>query len=143
MPKNNSFTLEIISPQGLVFHGEAESVSIPSFNGRITILPHHMPLFTKLEEGEVDITQAGKPTTIVISGGFLEVKSNEVHILADYAIRAESIQIAHTEEKKRQAEAKLKQKLDNQEFTVADKDLKISILELKVAQKMRHKTRPQ
>ena len=49
--------------------------------------------------------------------------------------------MAKSEEKKREAEEKLKQKLSNEDFTIADKDLKLSILELKVAQKMRRKQR--
>lgn len=139
---SNNFNLEIISPEGQVFAGPAESVTIPTYKGEITVLPHHAQLFTKLSEGEVRIKQGGRETTIVIAGGFLEVKNSSVHILSDYAIRAESIQMAKAEERKRQAEEKLKQKLDNREFTVADKDLRLSILELKVAQKIRHRARP-
>lgn len=133
----NNFTLEIIAPEGDVFNDTVDSVSIPTYQGTITVLPHHVPLFTRLSEGEVDIKQAGKTTTIVIAGGFLEIKENSVHILSDYAIRAESIQIAKAEEKRRLAEDKLKNKLSNEEYTMADKDLKLSILELKVADKMR------
>lgn len=143
MAGDNLLLLEIISPEGLMFHDSVNSVSIPTYEGIITVLPHHAPLFTKLSEGEVEISQSGKKITIVISGGFLEVKAGSVHILSDYAVRAESIEIAHAEEKKRQAEEKLKQKLNNEEFTVADKDLKLSILELKVAHKIRKRTRIQ
>src|SRR3989344_1247124 len=141
MAKNNTFLLEIISPQGAIFQGEVDSVSIPTFQGIITVLPHHIPLFTKLIEGEVHIKDDGHETTVVISGGFLEVKRDSTHILSDYAIRAESIEMAKSEEKKREAEEKLKQKLSNEDFTIADKDLKLSILELKVAQKIRRKQR--
>lgn len=141
MASDSSFLLEIISPQGKVFSDMVEAVSIPTYQGEITVLPHHTPLFTKLSEGEIEIKQSNKSTTIVITGGFLEIKENSVHVLSDYAIRAESIEIARTEERKRQAEEKLKTKLSNEEFTMADKDLKLSILELKVAQKVRHKQR--
>ena len=131
--------LEIIAPEGQVFSDSVSSVSVPSFQGQITILPHHVPLFTKLAEGEVEIRDGAKTQTIVISGGFLEVKKNEVHLLCDYAIRAESIEIAKSLERKRGAEEKLKQKLSNKDFTIADKDLKLSILELKIADKVKHR----
>lgn len=137
----NKFAFEIVSPTGIAFHGDVDSVSVPAEQGTITILPHHAPLFTKLAEGEVVIKEGGHVTTLVVAGGFLEVKENSAHLLSDYAVRAESIEMAKTEEKKRIAEEKLKQKLDNREFTKADKDLKMSILELKVAQKMRRKQR--
>jgi len=137
----NKFLFELISPMGIIFHGEVESVSAPAENGTITILPHHVPLFTKLSEGEVIIKDGSHETVMVVAGGFLEIKANSVHLLSDYAIRADSIETAKTEEKKRLAETKLKQQLDNREFTKADKDLKMSILELKVAQKVRRKQR--
>lgn len=140
-PRDNTFFFEIVSPQGIVFKGNIESVCLPTFAGQITVLPHHTPIFTKLDEGEVDITLDGKKTTIIINGGFLEVKKGAAHILSDYAIRAESIELARVEEKKRQAEDKLKEKLSNEDFTMADKELKLSILELKVAQKMRRRQR--
>ena len=136
---DSKFSFEIVSPLGIVFQDDVDSVSVPASEGRITVLPHHAPLFTKLLEGEVNIKDGDKNLTIVISGGFLEVKGNSVHLLSDYAIRAESIEIAKSEEKKRLAEEKIKQKADNKDFTVADKDLRMSILELKVAQKMRRK----
>ena len=136
---DSKVNLEIIAPTGVVYQGQVTSVSIPTYQGQITVLPHHTALFTKLSEGEVVINPSGNSDTIVIAGGFAEVKNNTVHILSDYAIRADSIKQAQAEEKKRLAEGKLKQKLTNREFTSADKDLKMSILELKVAQKMRRK----
>ncbi len=137
----DNLTLEIISPEGLVFKGDVDSVSIPTDKGTITVLPHHVGLFTKLSEGEVIIKISDRETTIVIAGGFLEIKGNAVHILSDYAIRAESIEIAHAEERKRVAEEKKHTKLSNKEFIAADKDIRLSILELKVANKMRRHQR--
>ena len=142
MAKDNELYLEIVSPQGIIFQGDVEKVSIPTYSGQITVFPHHAPLFTKLGEGEVDLITGGKTTTVVIAGGFLEIKGGSAHILSDHAIRAESIELAKVEERKRQAEDRLKEKLSNEDFTVADKDLKLSILELKVAQKMRRRQRP-
>jgi F-type H+-transporting ATPase subunit epsilon len=140
---DSNLTLEIISPEGITFTGAVPSVSLPALNGRITVLPHHAPLFTKLEEGEIEFKVNGRDNTIVIFGGFLEVKDNRVHVLSDYAVRAESIQIAKSEERKRMAEQKLKDKLNNEEFAIADKDLRISLLELKIADKIRKRQRSQ
>jgi F-type H+-transporting ATPase subunit epsilon len=141
MANDNALTLEIISPEGEVFNDHVDSVSMPSHKGEITVLPHHAPLFTRLEEGEVKIKQNSKSTTVVISGGFLEIKENVIHILSDYAVRAESIEIAKAEERKRLAHEKLRQRLDNREFTKVNKDLRLSIVELKVAQRVRHRQR--
>ncbi|OGH16735.1 MAG: ATP synthase F1 subunit epsilon [Candidatus Levybacteria bacterium RIFCSPHIGHO2_02_FULL_40_18] len=134
--------LEIVSPQGIIFEGNIDQVTLPGVDGIITVLPHHVPLFTKLIEGEIEVVQLGKRTSYVISGGFFEINNNKASVLSDYAIRAESIAEAAALEKKRQAEQKLREKLTNEEFTIADKDLRISILELKVAQKVRRRQKP-
>ena len=134
--------LEIVSPQGIIFEGNVDQVSIPTIKGTITVLPHHASIFTKLAQGEVEIKQKSGNFSMIISGGFLEVNKNKASILSDYAIRAESIQQAEALERKRKLEQKLHEKLTNEEFTIADKDLKMSILELKVAQKIRKKQRP-
>lgn len=136
---SDNFLLEIIAPEGQIFSQNVDSVSIPTYQGTITVLPHHIPLFTRLSEGEVEIREGVKTTTIVIAGGFCEIKKNAVHILSDYAIRAESIEVAKSLEKKRLAEEKIREKLSNEDFTLADKDLKLSILELKVADKIKRR----
>ncbi len=141
MANNTSLYLEIVSPQGRIFEGDVDSVSLPAVNGTITILPNHVSLFTKLEEGEIEIHQGNKTLSVIVAGGFLEINKNKAHILSDYAVRAESIQIAKSEERKRQAEQKLKEKVSNEDFVIIDKDLKMSILELKVADKIKRKQR--
>lgn len=141
MAKDNLLHLEIVAPSGITFEEDVESVSLPAVYGTITILPHHAPLFTKLDEGEIEINYNGKKTSIVIAGGFLEVKNNSAHVLSDYAIRADSIEMAKTEAKKKLAEEKLREKTSNQDFTLADKDLRMSILELKVAEKIKKRNR--
>ncbi len=141
MAKDNTLYLEIISPEGTIFQSDVEEVSFPTAFGQITVLPHHTALFTKLDEGEIEIKKDGKNTTIVINGGFLEIKNNTVHVLSDYAIRAESIEIAKAEEKMRKAKELMHEKEGKREFVMAEKDLKKSILELKIAQKIRKKHR--
>ena len=136
---SDNLFLEMVSPQGIIFEGDIDQVTLPTSNGAITVLPHHAALFTKLIEGEIEVVEQGKRTSFVIAGGFFEINNNKASVLSDYAIRAESIEMAKSEEKKRQAEQKLREKLTNEEFTIADKDLKMSILELKVAQKVRRR----
>jgi F-type H+-transporting ATPase subunit epsilon len=134
---NKYFPLRILSPQGTIYDGEVESVSLPGYSGMITILSGHMPLLTRLEEGEIEIRNESSSVSVVTSGGFLEIKNNTALVLSDYAIRAESIEIAMAEEKKREAEDKLREKRDMTGFTQAEKALRISTLELKIAAKMR------
>ncbi len=66
----------------VLWSGEATSVTVPSRDGVITILAHHMPLITTLKEGEVKVVCEGKQDQIIpIESGFLEVGKQETVIL--------------------------------------------------------------
>lgn len=137
---NQEFHLEIVSPDGIIYKEEIEEISLPTINGEITILPHHIPLYAKLSEGEAVITKNGKKTVIAVLGGMAEVGNNSVSIITDYAIRAESIEMARAEDAKKRAEDAIKNKEENVDYTMVDQDLKKSILELKVAQKYKKRS---
>lgn len=142
MAKDN-FHLEVISPDGIQFTGEVESVTLPTLLGEITILPNHASLSTKLIEGEIKITSGGKITHIAVSGGFFEITNNQGQVLSDFAIRAESIELAKAEERKREAEAKLSEKKDTFDTKIIERDLQRSILELKFGQNIKRRQKSQ
>ena len=76
-----------------------------------------------------------------ITGGFLEISSNKVSILADHAIHADNIEIAKAEQAKERAEKAMKDKASDKDYAVANAELRKALLELKVARK--HKVRNQ
>lgn len=88
---SSSFLLEIITPERIAYTDEVEMVAAPSASGVIGILPHHVPLFTRLVEGEVKITKKGEETYLAIGGGFLEVTPGKVVILVTAAYHAHEI----------------------------------------------------
>lgn len=136
----NSFILDIVSPEGVIFHGNASEILAPTENGQIGILPGHTLLYTKLVEGEVHIITEGKQKLVAVLGGFLEVGKNSVTIVSDFAVLAENIQIAHALEAKKRAQEIMSEKASEIDFALADRDLKRSILELKIAEKIKKKT---
>jgi len=142
MAKDN-FHLEIISPDGIQFTGDIESVTLPTILGEITILPNHASLSTKLVEGEIKIINGGKATHIAVSGGFFEITNNQGQVLSDFAIRAESIELAKAEERKREAEIKLSEKKDTFDTKIIERDLQRSILELKFGQNIKRRQKSQ
>jgi F-type H+-transporting ATPase subunit epsilon len=73
----------VISPEQAVFDGQAEAVTAPAFDGEIGILPNHAPLMTVLGTGALRISTAAGPKTFHVQGGFLQVVSNTVRILAE------------------------------------------------------------
>lgn len=133
----NTFILEIITPDGIILNEEVDEVILPTPEGQITILPHHIPLYAKLSEGEVHIKIKGKETLYALLGGILDVSKNKASILSDYAVHADNIQIARAEEAKKRAEDAIANKEAVQDFTFENKELRKSILEIKVGQKMR------
>ncbi|MGE5041746.1 MAG: ATP synthase F1 subunit epsilon [Candidatus Levyibacteriota bacterium] len=134
------FHLEIVTPDGIIFKDDVDEIRVPTENGEITILPHHVPLYTRLAEGELHIKRGGKETLIAVMSGIVQVEKTFTNIISDYAVHADSIQVARAEEAKKRAEEIMKNQKNTAEFALADKDLRKSILELKVAKKIRHKS---
>ncbi len=66
----------------VLWAGDAESVTVPSTGGELTILAHHMPLITTLKAGTIIVKKKDeKPEKFEISSGFLEVGKTETVIL--------------------------------------------------------------
>jgi F-type H+-transporting ATPase subunit epsilon len=74
--------VSVISAERSVFDGDAESVVAPAYDGLVGILPHHAPFMTLLGEGIVNIRQSGGETRLQVAGGFLQVASDVVRIVA-------------------------------------------------------------
>jgi F-type H+-transporting ATPase subunit epsilon len=131
------FQLTILSPLGQIYNDTVDEVTLPTDKGDISILPHHTPLFSKLAEGIMTINKGGKKQVIALVGGFLEV-GDKVTVLSDHAIKAEDIQTAKALEAKKRAEEFIQNKQSTADLIMAEKELQKSLLELKVADKMKH-----
>jgi F-type H+-transporting ATPase subunit epsilon len=77
--------LEIVTPEKKVLSEEVDSVTIPTANGEIGVLQNHAPLISTLKPGILAYTKGITTEKMVISGGFVEVSSNTVSVLADIA----------------------------------------------------------
>lgn len=134
-----SLILEIITPEKIVFKDQIDEAIVPTVNGEIAILPHHIGLLTQIIHGGLIIKKNNKDQSVAITEGFLEVSNNHISILANYAISAENINIAKAEEAKKRAEKLMKEKSSDKDFRIAEGELRKAILELKVA--YRHRRR--
>lgn len=129
--------LEIITPERVILNEDVDAVVIPAAEGEITVLPQHIPLFTRIKPGEIRFTQGKDEKLMAVQEGFLEVVNDNVNILTNYAVRSEEIEIAKVEAAKKRAEELLKEKKGEADFVVAEAELRRAILELKVARKSR------
>jgi F-type H+-transporting ATPase subunit epsilon len=104
MPLN----LRIITPERVVFEVDGvESVTLPGSEGELTVLPSHAPLMTELRPGALTFRQSGGEIDVALSGGFLEVRDDNVIVLADTAERSEEIDAARAEQARQQARERL------------------------------------
>jgi F-type H+-transporting ATPase subunit epsilon len=101
------------------------------------ILPHHAPLMTMLQPGELVIKKDGQETYLSVTGGFLEVRPNKIIILVDAAERSDQIDIARAEEAKKRAEERLKSYGADIDRGRAEAALRRSLIRLRVAERRR------
>lgn len=135
--------LNVVSPEGTVYQNTVDEISLPTPNGEITILPHHVSLFTKMSEGVVRIRKGSTESIIATIGGFVEVSEKDVTILSDHLVKAENIQKAKAQEAKNRAEEAMRNKESEVDYIIAEKELQKAIMELHVADKIKNRQRYQ
>jgi len=134
-----TFKLEIVTPEKMVFSGEVSAVLAWGVEGQLGILPHHAPLMTMLQPGDLVIKKGTEEDTLTISGGFLEVRPDKVIVLADACERAEEIDETRAEEAKKRAQEALKEARAPVDLAAAEASLRRSLARLKAVQKIRRK----
>ncbi|ATV25281.1 F0F1 ATP synthase subunit epsilon [Prevotella intermedia] len=75
--------LRIVSPEKILFKGEVENVLVPGEVGEFEILINHAPIISTLIEGRVVYTINSEKKTIMVKGGFVEVKKNVVSLCVE------------------------------------------------------------
>lgn len=129
-------SLKVVSQERTLLNASVDSVTAVTTQGEITILPGHIPLFTKLDTGELVYRTDKLQHSIVISKGFLTIApDNEITIIADTAVDAREISMAKAEAAMKQAEETLKVSENQRERIMAEASLRRALLEIKVAQR--------
>src|SRR5678816_1729380 len=85
--------LEVVTPEREVVRDTVEEIQLPASNGYLGVLPGHTPLLTELGIGALSYKKGNEIRYIAIFGGFAEVLSDRVTVLADVAERAEEINL--------------------------------------------------
>ncbi len=131
--------LEIVTAEGTVFADDVNEVVAWGIEGQLGILPHHAPLMTMLQPGDLLIRKDNEEHYLAISGGFLEVRPDKVIILADACERAEEIDIERAEAARRRADEILKTRPPDVDTTAAEAALRRSLARIRAAEKRRRK----
>ena len=133
-----TFRLEIVTAERMVFSDEVSALIAWGVEGQLGILPHHAPLMTMLQPGDLMIRKDKEEEYLAISGGFLEVRPDKVIILADACERVDEIDIARAEEAKKRAQETLKTAAPlTIDTAAAEAALRRSLARLKVAERKR------
>lgn len=136
----SSIRLDIVTAERAVYSEDVDMVIAPGVQGQLGILPHHTPLMTTLQAGELRIKKGGEEVSLAISGGFLEVRPDKVVVLADSAERADEIDISRAEEARRRAQERLSEKgKTGEDEARAEASLGRSLVRLKVADMARRR----
>lgn len=140
-----TLNVELITPERVVLSQEADSVTLPTQTGEITVLPGHMPLIAGLASGMMTIRKGGVESLIAITGGFLEILAGgKVRLLADSADRAEELDLEAVEAAREKAQLALTEKrhVDDVSSAAAVAALERELARVKVARHHRSRNLP-
>jgi F-type H+-transporting ATPase subunit epsilon len=94
----------LITPDRALYDGDADSVSLPTPQGEITVLPHHIPLISIVSPGSLLIRKGKEELVFAVTRGVVEIDGTSLRVLADTADRAEELEEAAIEKAKKEAE---------------------------------------
>jgi len=135
--------VEIVTAERLVYSDEGvDEVVAPGIEGELTVLPMHAPLLTMIKPGIMRLVKGGADTDLAVTGGFLEVRDDQVTILADAAERAEEIDVVRAEEARRRAERALQERESEISLAQASAELQRALVRLKAAERRRRRGGP-
>lgn len=138
---NKQLQLKIITPERIVLDEAVDSVTLPTTEGEITILPDHIPLISTLASGDVVAKVGDEVVPMAVSGGFIEVSGNTLKVLADFAEHVSEITDDAIEKAKSRAETlmKMKHNAEDVDFEHYEAELERSLTRVKIADKWRNK----
>ncbi|MBI5774551.1 MAG: F0F1 ATP synthase subunit epsilon [Verrucomicrobia bacterium] len=129
--------LEIVTPEAKIYSEDVDMVTLPGVEGEMGIYPMHVPLMTQVKAGEVSVRKGGQDYFLAVGEGFVEITGSKVAIMTDMAIKADDIDEARAEEARKRAEARLGEKLNEEETATVQAALMHSLAQLHVKRRTR------
>jgi F-type H+-transporting ATPase subunit epsilon len=140
-----NLTFELVTPEGTKFTEDAYELLLPTPNGQIGILPHHMPLVSLASPGVISVRRAqsdpdSRLEHFATSGGLIEVEGSKIRLLADTAEHADDIDEMRAKEALEAARELAKTSSDHVAAADATALIERNLARLKVAElKRRHR----
>lgn len=133
----DTLKFEVITPDAVAYSSDVRLVSLPTLDGRIAVLPHHVRLVTRIVPGEIVARKDGTADSLVVGGGLAVVTGGRVAIVTDMAVAADKIDEAKVEEARQRALDRLRDKTSDEEVATVNAQLARALAQLKV--KRRHR----
>lgn len=133
--------LEVLTAERTVLSVDVDALAATTEEGQIGVLAGHAPLVTLLRAGELMVRTGPEEHYLAISGGFLEVTSRGVVILADACEHADEIDMQRAEEARRSAEELLAAGARETDWAATEAALRRSLVRLRVADRYRRRVR--
>ncbi|MDN4492121.1 F0F1 ATP synthase subunit epsilon [Ureibacillus aquaedulcis] len=125
--------VNIVTPDGPAYDSEVAMVIAKTVSGEIGVLPGHIPTVAPLAIGAVTLKNAdGSQERVAVSGGFIEIRPEQISILAPSAELAANIDIKRAKESLARAEQRLQKKQDDIDFKRAELALNRAINRISV-----------
>jgi F-type H+-transporting ATPase subunit epsilon len=129
--------LEIVTPEAKIYSEDVDMVTLPGVEGEMGIYPMHIPLMTQIAHGEIVAKKGGVDHYLATGEGFVQITGDRVAILTDMAIKADDIDEMKAEEARKKAEARLAEKLTDEEQATVQAALLHSLTQLNVKRRNR------
>ena len=127
------FHLKIVTPDGLIYDGEAEQVTVRTQEGDVSILARHINFVTPLGMGRAAIVANGQRRNAVCIGGMLSVVNGEVTLVPTTFEWADQIDVERAERAQKKAEERLKASTSDTEVRLAEAKLHRALVRKSVA----------
>ena len=128
----DTMRVEIVTPEGIAFSADATMVTLPAIEGEMGVYPHHVHLVTQIVPGEMNVIVDGHEQFLAVGEGLVDVTATRVAIVTDMAIPSDKIDEARVEEARQRAEARLREKVSDEEVATVNASLARSLAQLQV-----------
>ncbi|WP_307472673.1 F0F1 ATP synthase subunit epsilon [Cytobacillus purgationiresistens] len=128
--------VSVVTPDGPVYEADVEMVSTKAESGELGILAGHVPMVAPLQIGAVRLKNGDQTDFVAVNGGFLEVRPDQVTILAQSAEQANEIDLERAKLARERAEQRLNdQKRDNVDIRRAELALQRAVNRVNVSER--------
>ena len=129
------FSLQIVTPRGIYFDNEVDSLTIQLSSGSRTILKGHTPLIGSLAYAPMHLVKDGKTEEFAVHGGAINITKEKVSVVCNAIERKSEIDLARAKKAKERAEQRLQTNDPNIDVKRAELALKRALIRVELASK--------